>query len=365
VDSAYNGNDHRFLYHLLVQVREDTTESVKAAKRRQIEGYLAQIRRGADFQQLAERYSDDPGSKEQGGSLGLVGRGVTVKAFEDAGFALRPGQISDVVQTAFGFHIIWRPELAQVRDSFAQRLEDVLVQRLDSAYLDSLTNKTDIRVRGSAPAIVRAAAQNLRAAKGRSRVLATYRGGRLRERDFARWLQAFPPQTAGQVAGAPDSVLVDFVKSIARNQMLLRSAEQRNIRLSPADQESVFAGWRGQFGMMINTMGVSAESLAADTGAADRAAKTARRVEEYFATITNAPGRRMFIPVPPYLADLLRERYAWSISAAGVDRAVERALVLRGPEPQAPAPMMTPAPIPPAPPGRTPSRETTPSGGNR
>ena len=181
VDSAFNGGDLRYLSHILVAVRQDTTDAVKTAKRHQAEQYLAQVRRGADFAQLAGRVSEDPGSKGRGGSLGLVPRGVMMKSFEDAAFGLRPGQISDLVQTAYGYHIIWRPELAQVRDRFAAGLDTLFAERYDSLFLDSLANKTNIKVRGSAPAIVRAAAQNLRAAKGRSRTLATYHGGRLTE----------------------------------------------------------------------------------------------------------------------------------------------------------------------------------------
>ena len=368
LDSAYNGSDYRFLSHLLVQVRQDTSEAVKAAKRRQIEGYLAQIRRGTEFALLASQYSDDPGSKANGGSLRLVGRGVTVRPFEDAAFALRPGQVSDVVETAFGYHIIWRPALDAVRDSFAALLRDVVVQRLDSAYLDSLTNKTDIRVRGSAPAIVRAAAQDMRGGKARSRVLATYAGGRLREKDFVRWLQAFPPQTVGMVAQAPDSTLIEFVRSIARNQMLLKGAEEHHVQLTRDDRDSIFATWRGQLSLMVNTIAISAESLAADTSAGDRAEKASQRIERYFTTITGTPGQRMFFDVPPFLADLLRERYAWSISPAGVDRALERARVLRGPETPPGAPLMTPAPIQPGrggPPVGRGARPNPPPGGNR
>jgi len=186
---------------------------------------------------------------------------------------------------------------------------------------------------------------------GRSRVLATYRGGRLREKDFVRWLQAFPPQTAGMVAQAPDSTLIEFVRSIARNQMLLKGAEDHHLQLTRDDRDSIFANWRSQLGLMVNTIAVSAESLATDTSAGDKAAKAAHRVEEYFATITNSPGQRTFFDVPPFLAGVLRERFAWSISPAGVDRALERARVLRGPEPPSGAPTMAPAPIQPGPGG--------------
>jgi parvulin-like peptidyl-prolyl isomerase len=67
---------------------------------------LTQLQNGADFATLAQQVSTDPGSKDKGGDLGWFGRGVMDKPFEDAAFALQPGQLSDVVQGANGFHVI-------------------------------------------------------------------------------------------------------------------------------------------------------------------------------------------------------------------------------------------------------------------
>lgn len=89
--------------HILVSTRDQLTEE---EARKKAEDLLARLREGADFEELAREHSDDPGSAAQGGDLGFFGRGKMVPEFERVAFSQREGQISDLVQTAFGFHII-------------------------------------------------------------------------------------------------------------------------------------------------------------------------------------------------------------------------------------------------------------------
>ena len=67
---------------------------------------LKRVRAGEDFAKLAKEFSTDPGSKEKGGDLGWFGRGAMVPEFEEAAFKLKPGEVSDLVQSKFGYHII-------------------------------------------------------------------------------------------------------------------------------------------------------------------------------------------------------------------------------------------------------------------
>jgi peptidyl-prolyl cis-trans isomerase SurA len=82
------------------------TPAQRATALARAESALAEVRGGADFSVVARRMSDDPGSKERGGDLGWRRRGDLALPFERAAFRLRPGQISDIVQTTFGYHII-------------------------------------------------------------------------------------------------------------------------------------------------------------------------------------------------------------------------------------------------------------------
>ncbi len=89
-----------------VVLAPQASDSARSAAFRKAADVLAQIRNGADFAQLAKRYSDDPGTRDRGGDLGWFRRGQMVREFEDAAFALPAGGVSGIVETPYGFHII-------------------------------------------------------------------------------------------------------------------------------------------------------------------------------------------------------------------------------------------------------------------
>jgi peptidyl-prolyl cis-trans isomerase D len=119
IRNFYDQNRYRFetpdrvhpSHILFLTINPDTgqalTDAEKAAKQTLANEVLAKVKAGEDFAALAAQYSEDPGTKEAGGDLGFVARGqMGTAAFEDPTFALQTGQISDVVETEFGFHII-------------------------------------------------------------------------------------------------------------------------------------------------------------------------------------------------------------------------------------------------------------------
>lgn len=102
----YQTEEVRNASHILVRVPDNAEETVIAEKKKKAEEILQRLKQGENFEALAKKESEDPGSAQQGGDLGDVRKGVMVKPFEDALFALEKGKLSEPVLTRFGFHII-------------------------------------------------------------------------------------------------------------------------------------------------------------------------------------------------------------------------------------------------------------------
>jgi peptidyl-prolyl cis-trans isomerase C len=92
--------------HILIKTDPYASDNDKKKAKEKIEDVLKKIKAGEDFAKLASDLSDDTGSKTKGGELGFFPKGRMVKPFEDAAFSLKPGEVSGIVETQFGYHII-------------------------------------------------------------------------------------------------------------------------------------------------------------------------------------------------------------------------------------------------------------------
>ncbi|MEO6911858.1 MAG: peptidylprolyl isomerase [Edaphobacter sp.] len=104
--SEYQVQDQVKVRHILISVPQGADSKTDAAAKAKAEDLLKQIKSGGNFAALAEKNSDDPGSKTQGGELGWLDRGKTVPEFDKTAFAMSPGQTSGVIKTQFGYHIL-------------------------------------------------------------------------------------------------------------------------------------------------------------------------------------------------------------------------------------------------------------------
>jgi len=105
--SRIGGQEERRASHILIAAGKDAPAAERAKAKAKAEEVLAQAKKSPDsFAELAKKYSQDPGSAVKGGDLDYFTRGAMTKPFEDAAFALKPGEISGIVESEFGFHII-------------------------------------------------------------------------------------------------------------------------------------------------------------------------------------------------------------------------------------------------------------------
>jgi peptidyl-prolyl cis-trans isomerase C len=138
--------------HILIKVDAAATDAQKTEARQKIDAVRQKLKDGGDFAELAKEYSEGP-SNSRGGDLGYFKRGQMVKPFDDAVFAMQPDEVSDIVETRFGYHIIKvydkKPEqtlaYADVKDQLSQRLKQEKIEKEATKYIDQLKKDAKIQ----------------------------------------------------------------------------------------------------------------------------------------------------------------------------------------------------------------------------
>src|SRR5213080_1045911 len=307
MDSAFTAGSMRLFQHILIRVPASTLPMIEQQKQKEATSVLMQaaVQRGANFRQLVQKYSEDPGSKVRGGYLPASPRGQWVAAFDSAAWTLPPGAMTGVVRTPFGFHIIRRPPLAEVRDSFRVDLVNARTAQLDSLYLDSLAKQRQLKIESGALALVRQAVPQIVSARSDNRTLATYRGGTFQVRDLARWLLALDPNDVRGISTASDAQLNQFLKVLAQREMLLAEVDKAGVELNSGDWRQLRAEHDSGVARLEGVLGVSPQLLK------DSAATPAARVQLAMAHVDRyvdqavTLGSAPFVPVPPFLAGAL------------------------------------------------------------
>ncbi len=166
IEAFYNENKEQFerpetvtASHILIGTEPGDSDEQKAEKRKELEGIREQLVAGGDFAELARNHSTCP-SKAQGGSLGSFPRGRMVPEFEDAAFTQKVGDIGEIVETQFGYHLIKvddRQEpgttpLDEVKEQLGKYLAGQKQQEVVREYIDGLREKAAITYPGGAPA---------------------------------------------------------------------------------------------------------------------------------------------------------------------------------------------------------------------
>jgi peptidyl-prolyl cis-trans isomerase D len=321
-------NDLFAARHILFLFPKDATPAAKDSIRRKAESVRAQVT-SANFADMAKRYSED-GSKDKGGELGVFPRGMMVKPFGDAVAALKPGEISNVVESEFGYHIIQRNTWDQIKGQYAQQAGDRTRQHAESTYIVSAQAAAKVQVKDNAVSVTKAVAKDPIAHRNDKDVVATWSGGNFTAGGLATILIADPraAQLSQQIQQVPDSIVKIYVKQMAERELLLKRADSAKMGPTPEEYANLHRDFVQAVAMTWQALRIDPKSLADSAKTpAERERLAAARIEAYLDKVM--AGEAQPVPVPAPLQIVLMNKYDYKVNPAGIDRAVERAQKIR------------------------------------
>jgi parvulin-like peptidyl-prolyl isomerase len=349
--------------HILL-LTQGMNDAQKAGAKARADSIRAKVT-PANFAAAAKANSQDQQTATRGGSLGIFPKGTMVPEFEKALQALKPGQISPVIQTAYGYHIIRRPTYDQVKSQLLLASKGRSVAVAESTYMANLEKSGKIEVKKDAPTTLKAIANDPDAYRRNNTVLATSTAGKFTASRMVGWLETLPPNARiiDQIKQAPDSVLVSMVKRFANNELVLKQADSAKIAIDPAEITQLRTSFVNAVKQVWSQLGVTPSSLqdSAKTES-DREKLASKRVDAYFDKLVQEQAR--FVAVPTPVANVLRSKYSYSFNDAGFDRAVEQASKIRNSADSARSAGQPPTAVP-LNPAVQPSASSTPPAGKK
>ncbi len=328
-EAAYNNNQMLAASHILLLTTQDTTPAGKAKVKAKIDALRAQVN-SANFAEMAKKNSQDPQSAVNGGSLGVFPRGAMVKEFDQATAALKPGEISPVIQTQYGYHIIRRPLFSEVKSQFVQAMQAGGMQAAESTYLAGVEASSKVEIKQGTAATIRAVVENPNGHRDDKTVLATSTLGKFTAADLSRWMETFPPQAqiAERVKQAPDSMLPMFVRNFVRNELVLHSADSAKLGPDAAQLADVRKMFTQAVTNAWNALNVDPKALeAAAKSKSDRAKLAAQRVEDYINKLLQQQAQ--YVDVTQPVQNVLREKYDYTINPETLDAVLLEAAKVR------------------------------------
>ncbi len=251
VGTVFRGGSLRLMAHVLRRVGPETSSSERLLQQRTAERLLSTLVQGGSWDQIVAESQDDE-SRQAGGLLGLFGRGELPSTLDRTAFSLDPGQVSGVIQSSQGYHMLYRPRFEEVSSLFGSRL---LERRLAEA--DVAAGERDRAARGfavttGAAVVVGTIAKNPAEWLDSERPLATWdgvsgpdseggsppAGGSLTAGTAARYFFFLPEQSLAELAAAVPGDRVGFVGDLGTREMRVTDWVERGQSLDPSLEES-------------------------------------------------------------------------------------------------------------------------------
>ena len=331
--------------HILL-LTQGMQDAQKAQVKKKIDALRAKVT-PVNFAALATANSQDQVSARQGGSLGIFPKGSMVPEFEKAVVALKPGQISPVIATQYGYHIIRRPTYDKVKTQLLSASKGRSVAVAESTYLAKLEANGKLEVKKGAVATVKALANDPDAYRRDNTVLATSTAGKFTTSRLVGWLETLPPnaRVLEQIKQMPDSTVTQLIRRFANNELVLKQADSAKIQIDPAELTQLHSSFVNAVRSAWAQLGVTPSALqdSAKTES-DREKLTAKRINDYFGRMIQE--QAAFVPVPTPVSNILRTKYKYSLNDAGFDRAVEEASKIRNSADSARAAARPPTAVP-------------------
>jgi parvulin-like peptidyl-prolyl isomerase len=321
--------------HILLRFPENATPAQIDSVRALAESLRGRLEAGEDFATLARQYSQDTGSGANGGDLGSFGRGEMVPPFEEAAFALDVGEISPVVETTFGLHIIRVderivPPFEGNRDQFRAQLQNRRVAEAESTYVAGIIEAAGVKVSDDAFETARKLAETPDmelSGRARERPVVSFTGGSYSVGDLQDWLLFRPAAIRSEVQGATDEQLDGFLRNLTRERLLIQAARQEGIQVPAAKEDSLATAIRSGVKGVAQQLGLLTLSPAEGQSAEDAVYDAVREI-----LVQVVRGDMEVIPLGG-VSFALRKQFKSRIYQAGIEKAVQRITELRAQAP--------------------------------
>ncbi|MEJ2218462.1 MAG: peptidylprolyl isomerase [Gemmatimonadota bacterium] len=238
--------------HLVIVSERWRPQAQRDSARAEAAAALARIRAGEDFAKVASEVSQEPGAAESGGLLKPARKGDWVPEFWAAASALKVGQVSGVVETQYGFHVI--KLIARRPIPFDEVRSSVLPRLVDLEAASGKAQAWAVR-QGRAVKLHPTAISNWREGGPDSLTLASWPGGRLEGTDLNQYMLTLSIDEQARLESLDNARFHRVVSSVARNRLLAQRASQMGVTLTPAEQAGAAERWQSRVADWASSIG--------------------------------------------------------------------------------------------------------------
>jgi hypothetical protein len=320
---------------------------------------------GESFEELARQYSQDPGTASQGGDLGWMNRNELFAPLDSVVFATEPGQISDVVESVYGLHVLRVeareiPALDQVRPEVRAAIQQQRVQAAESVLIASVEEDADLEVQEGAVELVRRAAESpgmQLSRRAANRELVTFRDGALTMQDVTTFMQSRASQFRIEIFNAPEQTIEqNLLMALAQRKLLAAEAAERGLTVTETRRDSLEQELRNRLVQAASELGLTDLPTTDDEVAASA---RERHIQDLLREMLR--GTRDVTPLGSF-SFILRGEYGGQVNVAALQLVLQRIQELRGAGGSTPPATGAPPPVG-LPPVDSPATGVPPAGG--